>query len=218
MPHVNFNTNLDLLRRKKIFSPITVSSIAGQPVPWTCSMYLLAWNALPRKKPGSLGFKRSSLYFHTGIQGRLPEVFLLGRRNLGEKITGPQLYPMLLQIKQTLSELKCTHEKYNQSVSPVNIVLLTLAATPCAQTKQVNPSHNHLSHALSAECLACNKVLVLEASNGIAQRCEQHNHTCCDKTAGCVDHAKNLENTHSSVETCSHVVGRDLANNSIEFG
>ena len=95
--------------------------------------------------------------------------------------------------------------------------------------------HNHLCHTLSAECLASNKVLMLETSQSVTSTSKKQENCRDNQAAASNEQAQPLYQTHKTVYSGScrycyesilrsvgralhtHVVGREAADEYIEF-
>lgn len=77
--------------------------------------------------------------------------------------------------------------------------------------------YNHLRNALAAQGLATDKGLALEGSEEVADGGQQQEDGRGNQAGGILDDAEELDETHDAVSGRSEVVGRDLADEHIEF-
>lgn len=77
---------------------------------------------------------------------------------------------------------------------------------------------NHLRDTVATESLAPHECLSLDTRQRIADRSEQQEDGCCQERRWWgSDAAQELDDRHDEVGGGAHVVGRDLANESVEL-
>ena len=71
---------------------------------------------------------------------------------------------------------------------------------------------------MTSQCLASDKVLVLEACQRIARPRQQQHNPSSDQAAGLIRRAHKLHDSHDSIYGRPHVVGGESSNEGIELG
>lgn len=77
--------------------------------------------------------------------------------------------------------------------------------------------HDHLRNSLSTQCLATLELLPFESSQSIEQRCNEQYDGGGDQTGCSGDDAEPLDDGHDGVDAGAHIVGRESADEFIEF-
>jgi hypothetical protein len=80
------------------------------------------------------------------------------------------------------------------------------------------PLHNHLCDTSTTKGLASDESLALESSKAIAESSKRQENGRCDQTRAHDNDTEELNDSHSSVGTCSNVVGGNLADEFVELG
>ena len=104
---------------------------------------------------------------------------------------------------------RCLSFVHNTSTAAISVRLSDLGSKPL---------DNHLCNTLSTQRLAPHESLALEPSNKIAD-CRKHQHNRRgDQARGMSDNAKPLDQTHGTVDSCTHVVGGEASDEVVKGG
>jgi len=79
-------------------------------------------------------------------------------------------------------------------------------------------SDNHLRNALSTECLATDELLLSQSCQSVAYSRQSQEDSCGNQTASIHYDAEKLNHGHHAIDCCSHVVGGESADESVELG
>jgi len=81
---------------------------------------------------------------------------------------------------------------------------------------QAQDLNNHLSDAVSTQCLATNEALPSNTSERVEAGCYQKEYGSCNQTRRPSDDRKPLDDAHDKIDTCAHVVRLESANECIK--